>query len=304
MKNLLILFLFLLPSASISLFCQQDGYIKTDGGTIHYIIYGKGYPVLIINGGPGMNCEGFASLAALLKDNNQIILYDQRGTGKSDLIKVDSTTVTMNLMVKDIETLRQHLNIKNWIVLGHSFGGMLAQYYASKYPENISGMILSSSGGIDLNLFKKVGNAINSRLSKSNQDSLNYWSKKIGTGDTTYYAKYQQAKFMAPAYLYNKKYAPSIAERLTQGKAKINGLVFKDLFKIKYDCKESLKNFIKPVLIIQGKQDIIGKDIADKEHSILKNSKEVFINKCAHYGWLEQKEKYIGAVEKFIKSVN
>ena len=60
----------------------------------------------------------------------------------------------------------------------------------------------------------------------------------------------------------------------------------------------------KPELIIQGKQDIIGKNIADKEHSVLKNSTEVFIDKCCHYGWLEQKDKYISAVEKFIKSIN
>ena len=77
----------------------------------------------------------------------------------------------------------------------------------------------------------------------------------------------------------------------------------KDLFKIKYDCKKSLKYFNKPVLIIQGKQDIVPKEIADKEHSILKNSTLVLINKCCHYGWLEQKDKYVSEVEKFLKSI-
>jgi proline iminopeptidase len=304
MKNTLVLIFLLTQAVSTSLFSQQNGFIKSDGTTIHYILYGTGYPVLVINGGPGMNCEGFASLADLLMGNNQIILYDQRGTGESELKKVDSTTVTMDLMAKDIETLRNHLKIKNWIVLGHSFGGMLAQYYASKYPEHISGMILSSSGGIDMELFNNVGNTITSRLSKSDKDSLNYWSKIIDKGDTTFYARYQQAKYLAPAYLYNKKYVPLIAERLTQGKTAINELVFKDLYKINYDCKSQLKSFKKPVLIIQGKQDIIPKKIADKEHSVLNNSTLVLIDKCCHYGWLEQKDKYISTVEKFIKSID
>lgn len=302
MNKLQLLFILLILSSSTLLFPQQNGFIKTDDGVIHYITYGSGYPVLIINGGPGMNCEGFASLAELLKGNNQIILYDQRGTGESKLIKVDSTTLTMDLMAKDIETLRIHLKIKYWIVLGHSFGGILAQYYASKYPESISGMILSSSGGIDMDLFTKVGNTIKSRLNKSEKDSLDYWNKKIDSGDTTYYAKYQMAKALAPAYLYDKKYVPLIAERLTQGNSEINGLVFKDLFRIKYDCKGPLRNFKKPVLIIQGRQDIITKNIADKEHSVLKNSRIVIINKCSHYGWLEQKDNYISALEKFIRS--
>jgi proline iminopeptidase len=304
MKKFLLLFLVINIAVSIPVICREDGFIKTDDGVIHYVLYGKGHPVLIINGGPGMNCEGFSSLAELLSGNNQIILFDQRGTGKSDLIKVDSATVTMDLMVKDIETLRRHLKIKEWIVLGHSFGGILAQYYASEYPESISGMILSSSGGIDLELFKSVGNEINSRLSRSDKDSLDYWSKRIDKGDTTYYAKYRQAKFLAPAYLYNKKYVPQIAERLTQGKPEINALVFKDLFKINYDCKEALKHFNKPVLIIQGRQDIVGDCTAYKEHSVLKNSTLVFIDKCCHYGWLERKDKYINAVEKFIKSID
>jgi proline iminopeptidase len=210
----------------------------------------------------------------------------------------------MDLMVKDIETLRNHLKIKDWIVLGHSFGGILAEYYASKYPESIKGMILSSSGGIDLDLFTSVGNKITSRLSKPEKDSLDYWSNVIEKGDTTFYAKQQQAKFLAPAYLYNKKFVPLIAERLTQGKSEINGLVFKNMFKIKYDCKESLKNFTKPVLIIQGKQDIVGEGIAYKAHSVLKNSTVVFINECCHYGWLEQKDQYIGELGKFIRSVD
>ena len=50
-------------------------------------------------------------------------------------------------------------------------------------------------------------------------------------------------KSLAPAYLYNKKFVPHIAERLTQGNSEINELVFKDLFRIKYDCKKPLKNF-------------------------------------------------------------
>ena len=55
-------------------------------------------------------------------------------------------------MVDDLEVLRKQLQIRQWIVLGHSFGGMLACYYATLFPENIEGLILSSSGGIDLEL--------------------------------------------------------------------------------------------------------------------------------------------------------
>jgi proline iminopeptidase len=87
--------------------------------------------VLIINGGPGMNSDGFVGVAQKLSKNNRTIIYDQRGTGRSTLTKTDTSTITMKLMAADIEALRKQLNIKSWIILGHSFGGMLASYYAS-----------------------------------------------------------------------------------------------------------------------------------------------------------------------------
>lgn len=300
-KTILLLLLNLI--VSISVICQETGFAKTEGGLIYYKIYGKGYPILIINGGSGMNSEGFSSLAELLSDKYMAILYDQRGTGKSEMTKIDSTAVTMDLMAQDIESLRHHLKIKNWIVLGHSFGGWLAQYYASKNPESIRGMILSHSGGIDLELMDYIGANINIRQSQSEKDSMNYWSEKIKKGDTTHFAKYQWWKALATVYVYNKKLVPQIAERLTQGKSQITGLIYKDLYKIKFDCKESLKDFMKPVLIIQGRQDLVGDGTAYKAHSILKKSQLVFLNECGHYGWLDQKEKYKIELEKFIDSI-
>ena len=71
-----------------------------------------------------------------------------------------------------------------------------------------------------------------------------------------------------------------------------------------FDCSESLKSFTKPVLIIQGRQDIVGDGTAYETHSILKNSTVVFINKSCHYSWLEQSKQYKAEVEKFLASVD
>jgi proline iminopeptidase len=93
-----------------------------------------------------------------------------------------------------------------------------------------------------------------------------------------------------------------IAERLTQGNTTILGLVWQDLQKINFDCSEKLSSFNKPVLIIQGKQDIIEEKTALKEHSVFKNSKLVLMDKCVHYGWLDRPDIYYKEVEKFIKN--
>ena len=136
-------------------YAQTEGYAKNnDSSLTYYKTFGKGEPLLIINGGPGMNSNGFESMAKTLSKNQKTIIYDQRGTGKSKLAKLNANTISMQLMADDIESLRKHLKVEKWNILGHSFGGMLASYYATVYPNSIDKLILSSSGGVDLALLK------------------------------------------------------------------------------------------------------------------------------------------------------
>ena len=293
------LLLLFLPFLVIS---QTEGTITNGNAKIYYRTFGSGTPMLIINGGPGMNSNGFVPLAEKLSARNLTILYDQRGTGKSTIDKTDTSTITMDLMVTDIETLRKHLKIEKWVILGHSFGGMLASYYATKHPETIESMIMSSSGGIDLGLFSN-GNSITEKLSSAERDSLNYWNAKIDKGDTSFAARIGRGRAMAPAYVYNKKHVGTIAQRLTEGNSLVNGLVWQNMRKINFNCAPALINFEKPVFIIQGKNDILDLSIAQKIKSAFKNTELLLLDKCGHYGWLDREKDYYAAIENFLKPI-
>ncbi|MFH7011876.1 alpha/beta fold hydrolase [Flavobacterium sp. FlaQc-52] len=283
-------------------FAQTEGFAKNnDASLTYYKTFGKGEPLLIINGGPGMNSNGFEAMAKTLSENQETIIYDQRGTGKSKLVKLDATTISMRLMADDIESLRKQLKIKKWNILGHSFGGMLASYYATIYPNSIDKLILSSSGGVDLTLLKSA-NLIEAGLNQTQKDSLNYWNDKIEKGDTSYTARIGRGRAMAPAYVYDQKYAPIIAERLTQGNSTINGLLWGDMQKMNFDCKTKLKNFKNPVLVIQGKEDIISNKIGEIANKTFPNSKLILLEHSKHYGWLDAREKYFLEINSFLKS--
>jgi proline iminopeptidase len=297
-----VFFFLLLFVFQFDVHAQQGTIIRNGNVSIYYKTFGKGKLILLINGGPGMNSNGFDGIAKLLSKNNMTITYDQRGTGRSILQITDSNTISMNLMVEDIEALRNHLKIDRWIILGHSFGGMLAAYYATIHPENIESLILSSAGGIDLGLLSYV--SIQKKLSKQESDSLNYWNKKIEDGDTSYHARLQRGMALAPAYVYNRKNIPVIAERLTQGNSVINVLVWNDMQKIKFDCTKKLSAFNKPVLIIQGKNDIIEEKTALLEHKVFKNSTLVFLDHTGHYGWLDNEDQYLSVIRKFLSGTN
>lgn len=263
---------------SISCLGQTEGFATADDSTpIYFRTFGKGKPLLIINGGPGMNSNGFESIAKKLSEKNLTIIYDQRGTGKSVLKNLNSSTVTMKLMIDDMENLRKYLKIEKWSILGHSFGGMLAAYYATLFPDHIDKLIFSSSGGLDLSLLNDVQSSIQSKLSNEEKQNLRKWSNQIDEGDTTYFARLERGKALAPAYVVDRKWIPVIADRLTQGNSVLNQLIWDDLRKITFDCKKKLTTFDRPVLILQGDQDILKPEIAETAHQILKNSKLVFL---------------------------
>jgi proline iminopeptidase len=265
-----------------------------------YKTLGEGPPLLIINGGPGMNSEGFQSLAVLLQNEFKVILFDQRGTGRSVLHRVDTTTITMKAMVEDVELLRKHLGIKNWLILGHSFGGMLAAAYAGTYPENVRGMVLSSSGGVDLDLLN--GFDITATMTESERKNFQYWNQRWNAGDTTAEVRFQRATALAPAYLVNKSLVPKVAERLTQINQNINTLVWQHLNRIHFDCKPSLRSFRKPVLVVQGSGDIIPRRIPEKMLQVFGNAQLHILEQCAHYCWLENEAAYTQPVLQFLRN--
>ncbi|MFV8837840.1 alpha/beta fold hydrolase [Salinimicrobium soli] len=280
---------------------QESHFIEADGHTVHFRLFGMGEPLLIINGGPGMSSNGFENLAKDLAKDRQTILYDQRGTGLSKMAKIDAASMTMDLLVQDLESLRKHLNLEKWTILGHSFGGMLAYAYAAKYPERVKAMIQSSSGGMDLSILSDLD--ISTALTPIERDSLQYYRIKIATGDNTHATLLKRGEFLAPAYVFDRKHIPEIAERLTQVNTRISSMIWDDLQQKKFDTKGDMKDFTKPVLIINGAEDIVGLEIPQTAHDVLPNSKLIILPQTRHYGWLDAKVEYFDAISDFLKSL-
>ena len=301
-SKLIMACLFMLIMVSGKICSQQSGMVMSaDSTAIFYRTFGTGKPLLIINGGPGMNSDGFQGLATTLSENFRTIIFDQRGTGKSVLKKVDSTTITMELMISDIESLRKQLGFKRWSVLGHSFGGMVASAYATLHPDVIERIVLSSSGGINLGLLDYFRESLNSKLTTSQRDTIEYWAVRMDREDGGY-ARLQRAKVLAHAYVLDTTYYPVIAERLTQINPEVNQLMWDNLHQINFDCRDQLQDVDIPVLIIQGKQDLVRPQTAEDSHKAFRNSRIVYMDHCIHYGWLDNPEVYFREVVGFLRA--
>jgi len=99
-----------------------------------------GIPVVFLHGGPGAGSSP-KHRRFFDPDAYRIIVYDQRGAGRSQPLGELHDNSTPHL-VADLETLRRHLNIERWLVFGGSWGSTLALAYAQSFPECCLGLVL------------------------------------------------------------------------------------------------------------------------------------------------------------------
>ena len=124
--------------------------IKTPQDTFHVWTKRFGHnpklKVLLLQGGPGCTHEYWECMESYLPTEGiEFIYYDQLGTGHSDNPK-DSSMWDLPRYVEEVEQVRQALGLQkdNFVLLGHSWGGIMAMEYALKYPSNLKGLVISN----------------------------------------------------------------------------------------------------------------------------------------------------------------
>jgi len=115
--------------------------VTVSGAQLWYESEGKGDPIVLISGGPGDTHTVFHPFFSRLAKSNRVIYYDPFGVGRSERAKSPGE-YHFSRDVDDLEGLRKALGLGAITVLGHSYGGMVAQAYALKYPESVKRLIL------------------------------------------------------------------------------------------------------------------------------------------------------------------
>ena len=113
-----------------------------DGHTLYLETSGNpdGIPVVFLHGGPGAGCEPFHR-EFFDQEKYRVILFDQRGAGKSKPHASLKNNTTQDLIM-DLENIREFLQIDQWVVFGGSWGSTLGLLYAQAWPKRVMGLIL------------------------------------------------------------------------------------------------------------------------------------------------------------------
>ena len=121
-----------------------SGFVAVPGARIHYESVGRGEPVIVVHGGPGMDHAYLRPGMDELARTHRVIYYDQRGGGRTEG-EVDRATVNIDAFINDISALADSLRLGRFTLLGHSFGGLLAIHYADRHPDRLRALVLMNT---------------------------------------------------------------------------------------------------------------------------------------------------------------
>ena len=281
--------------ASIHCAGQTTDSIKYENGYLYYHEYGAKDlpPAILLTGGPGNSYNQLDAMAKMLGRRFRCILPEQRGTGKSVPSPFDSTTISVNLLTKDIKTLIDHLNINKPILIGHSWGGTLAMNFAAQYPNNTKHLILIAPGphkngksGFDV----LYANRTHTR-SFDEEQRLKNLNELIQKNKASASDILESQKLARRAYIFENPIPDSVFNLINaERNSKTEQILVKDIF-LNYDVSKSLNNYKGQIDIISGRQDVVG--FFSYELKLDRPSANLYwINKCGHFPMYEQPSQF------------
>jgi proline iminopeptidase len=125
-------------------FPVHEAFVDAGGVLVYTKTLGQGPPLVIVHGGPGASHDYFLPYLLPLSRHHRLVFLDERGSGRSEQLE-DPKRYTVEAMAEDVEAVRRALDLGPIDLLGHSFGGVVAQAYALKYQENLRHLVLCST---------------------------------------------------------------------------------------------------------------------------------------------------------------
>lgn len=288
----------------------REGYISVTGGRVWYRSVGTGscLPLLILHGGPGANSNYLWSLEAL-SDDRPVILYDQLGSGKSDRPD-DPALWKLERFVEELSQVCAWLDLKQYHLLGHSWGTILAIEYALQRPIGLSSLILSGPVA-SFPRYAQDANTLKGQMPNDMQVAIEQ-HEADGTMDAP---EYQSAmnEWLKRHICRNQPILDNLLHGIGDPETGWNFVIYNLMqgpseFTITgnlkdFDRTERLKEIEIPTLFTCGRYDECTPSATDWYHSLMPGSEMVVFENSAHMTHLEEPELYMQVVRKFLHNV-
>ncbi len=252
--------------------------------------------IFMLHGGPGGDHLRFKQHSIELQNFAQLVFIDHRGCGRSKKTKQKDYTIENN--IEDIEALRKHLGLEKICILGTSYGGMVAQGYAARYPRNLDKLILVVTAP-SYRFLAEAKQALHERGdAKQIAITQHLWNGTFK--NPNHVLEFFKAMESIYSVSKNKKRKPySKSQTVWSHEALNEGF---GGFLRTYDIIPQLKKITCPTLILAGEKDWICSPNQSK--TIAKNIKhaklKIFKN-CGHALAVDAHDEYIKIIKRFLK---
>lgn len=265
---------------------------------------GPGLPLLCLHGGPGSTHVGLTVLDPLA-DERRVVLYDQLGSGNSSKPS-DPSLWTVDLFLAELATVREALGLDRMHLLGHSWGGMLAQEYALTQPEGLASLVLSSTLSSSL-LWREESLRLRADLPAEIRKPLDA-HEAAGTTDDP---EYERAVFeFLHRHLCRLDPWPPIVEEMVRS---TNLEVYNTMWGPSeahptgvlagWDVTPRLGEIRVPALVLCGRYDEATPHQAETIVAALPDAELVVFEESAHLAPVEETERYLATVRSFLARV-
>lgn len=283
---------------------EREGFVTVNGVPHFYRMIGHGEPFVVLHGGPGMWHDELFPFFNDLATDHQVVFYDQRGNGKSLMGEITADNFTTDWLLSDLDELRTAWGFDRISIIGHSWGGLLAMYYAAQHPGRVERLVLVGAAPVNTELLVQSYDVLAARFSERDRNRLEeiYSSAgfrdgvpalfneamRISEGATFHVDEAREEYFRIVAF--DEVTARNMASTAEPAQAiKRNIAIQHEAGRI--DC---------PTLVMHGAHDFIVRDAPNLVCKLIADARLVVIPESGHYPFIEQPDAFTTALRTSI----
>jgi proline iminopeptidase len=281
-------------------------YAHVNGVNLFFDVEGSGFvadgttmrekPVMfVLHGGPGCDHTYFRPFLHPLAEQVQLVFIDHRGNGRSS--RTDEATYTIEQMADDVEGLRQYLGLGPVLLLGQSFGGMVAQMFATRHPASVTKLVLSNTTP-SMQFWDEAQEMADQMATPEQQAVIPaLFNGEIESQQAfdDWWAVCMPLYFRHP----NDVVISEVEGRMTGAYEVANYMMANEI--PKYDVRDALPQVSVPTLVLAGRYDwVTPLGQSQLMDELLPDSTLVVFDDSGHMPHIEENEKYLAAVRDFI----
>jgi proline iminopeptidase len=282
----------------------HEGYAQVNGVSHFYRMIGEGEPFVVLHGGPGMWHDELFPFFGDLASDHQVVFYDQRGNGKSLMAKITPETFTVDWLVADLEELRKVWGFDRINIVGHSWGGLLAMYYATEHAHRLERLILIDPAPVNTALLIRSYQVLRGRFADDEWAHLQrlYESEPYLAGDPSSHNEALRLSEGATFHVAEARdrYFDLVAFDATTARNMVAISGPAHAMKLNITVQDKLAAIDCPTLIVHGEHDFIVAAAPELLHQLISDSELVVIPDSGHYPFIEQPAIFGETLRRFI----